>query len=1165
MNESQSSNRAINHGALNDSDARRRISADHEHTLFVVAGAGTGKTTALVSRIVQLVASGHSDLLNLAAITFTEAAAGELRDRVRTALDRAARGDDSEVATEAGQHRCADARRNIDEAALCTLHAFAQRIIATAPLQVGVPPRFEVVDEIESARQFHIRWSRLLDQLLDDPQIAEAVTFGLMLGVRISDWRAIASSLHGQWDRIAEDSALARTGHDDCAAPTLADIDPTPILAAIDVVLALRAHCNDPEDKLLERLQPFAPLREQIANADVYDLIELLSANFPTANHGRQPSWDIPKSQVVAAVQSAHSARTTFRAKLARSIFSIVTPQIADWCIEGAKQRCSEGRLEFHDLLVLARDLLTVPATRTSIAARYEYLLIDEFQDTDPLQIELAMLLAQRFSDELGERPVAREPWHTLDVAPGRLFFVGDPKQSIYRFRRADLDLYHRVEHLFPEGTVALTQNFRSVPAIIEWVNATFEGVLTSTGDAGIQASPLALVAHRSPLHGAGPGVATFGEASKERAADLRDAEAGDVAAIVLDAVGNWSVYDPRLGCERPAQLRDIALLLPTRAALDALDRAFDAADITARIESRSLVFATTEVHELLAMLEAIHDPGEAIAVVASLRTPGFGCSDRALAEWSLAGGSWDYREPVPEIIDSHHPVALGMHLLGQFHSQHWWRSVSDTVTDVIETLQLFALSTYHRRPRDRWRRVQFLLHHARTWDDVIPGADLGGFVQWARQQAEDQASAVEVPVPEPDDDAVRVMTIHGSKGLEFPIVILAGVGASPAVRVPPVIFTPSGAEFTAGASTHRVETLGYVEARGNETAHEEAERARLLYVAATRARDHLIISRHHNATRSTRSPAAVMEPHIDRGLALRLTPTTPQPLLTTQTPTVPPASTLLPLTGELLDARFAAYTRSLVIAAEPSAMSATRIAQHIGAVANDETTIDRGNANVGNEGETTGPRTTTSASQPEEQQRPPWQRGRSASALGRAVHAVLQYCDLEHGTDVSLLADEQAIAEHIPHRRDEIVERVQHIRSSDTVRRAVRNRYWREVPVATRIDGYIIEGYIDLLFEHDGELTVVDYKTDSVGSPADVGRAAQRYAPQAATYAIAVERALNQPVHNATFIFATPTGAIEHEVVDLGEAKALVFAAIAAQREQAHANLNEPHQSVGR
>ena len=1135
---------------LGDSAARDRISTDHAHTLFVVAGAGTGKTTALVSRIVNLVASGRSDLLNLAAITFTEAAAGELRDRVRSALDRAARGDDPNVATEMSQAKCAVARRNIDDAALCTLHAFAQRIIATSPLQVGVPPRFDVVDEIESARQFQVRWSRLLDDLLSDPHVADAITLGLVLGIRLADWRSIANALHQQWDRISEDPSLAQHDHD--VVPELAIIDATPVLQAIDAVLALRVHCNDPTDKLLGHIQKFVPLREAIANTADFDLIELLAAKFPGAKNGQQGAWHVPKSEVKHAVDAAHEARTEFRRKLARSIFSIVTPRIASWCLDGARQRARDGLLEFHDLLVGARDLLSDAAVRAHIAQRYQYLLIDEFQDTDPLQIELAMTLAQILPQSNTETPTGIRRWSSLEVEPGRLFFVGDPKQSIYRFRRADLDLYHRVEQLFPDGNVALTQNFRSVPGIINWVNAVFEGVLTATGGEGVQAAPLALTAHRAAITGPGPTVATFGSASSERAADLRDTEASDVAAIVLEAVDNWTVYDTRLGRERPAQLRDIALLLPTRAALDALDQAFDDADITARIESRSLVFSTTEVRELLAILEAINDPGEEIAIVAALRTPGFGCSDLALAQWSLAYGSWDYREPFPDSIDATNSVALGMLRLRNFHEQHWWRSVSDTISDVIDSLQLVALSTFHRRPRDRWRRVQFLLHHARTWDGTVAGADLGSFVFWARQQADDQASAVEVPVPEPDDDAVRIMTIHGSKGLEFPIVILAGVGASPAVRVPPVIFTPNGAEFTAGASDGRVETLGYIAARGNEITHEVAERARLLYVAATRARDHLVISRHHNSTRASRSPAAVMESHIDQGAAPMFEPST---FTTAATPRVQTSSSRVSSsrgasTRDVLDATLERYATALNRAAQPSVVSATKIAQYLHESAASE---DSQSVSVLDE----------SSGQLDAVERPPWQRGRSASALGRAVHAVLQYCDLEGGTDVLAFAHEQSVAEHIPGRRDEIAQRVHHVRSSPTVRRALEQRYWREVPVATEINGYTVEGYIDLLFEHDGQLTVVDYKTDSVSSGGDVAIAAQRYAPQAAAYALAVEGALGRAVHNATFIFATPSGAIEHDVVDLEAAKEQIRNALTQQRGQLHA-IGRDHQSVG-
>ncbi len=1124
---------------LIDAAARERIRTQHDETLFVVAGAGTGKTSALVGRIVALVAQGRTDLSDLAAITFTEAAAGELRDRVRTALEAAGRGDDHEVAHSIQQQRCAAARLRVDDAALCTLHAFAQRIIAIAPLEAGVPPRFEVVDEIEAAMNFADRWSRLLDTLLGREELEPTIIRGLLLGARLSDWRAIANALHAQWDRIGEPAFRPPA--------SLPDIDIAALVAAIDSLLELQQHCDDPDDKLLACIEEYRSIRALLTQSHDLDLIDALRGEFRSTKNGRKCSWAIPKEQVQSVLTSVIARRDAMIQEQSDSIFEIVTPYIQQWCLDAAAQRRADGRLEFHDLLVLARNLLhNETRVRTVIAQRYQYLLIDEFQDTDPLQIELATALAANAIEVTASGSTQLDAWESAEITAGRLFFVGDPKQSIYRFRRADLALYQRAQLTFEAGSIALTQNFRSVPAIIDWVNTTFDAALNADTKGGLQAQPMALTAHRMAIAGPGPGVATFGSPSAERAADLRVAEANDIAEIVLDAVGNWSVFDPSLGGERPARRADIAILLPTRAALDAIDNAFDAADITVRIESRSLVFSTSEVRDLLTLLEAIHDPGDSIAVVASLRTPGFACTDTSLAEWSVAGGTWDYRQAAPESLHVDHPVAVAFATMLGFHQRRFWTVVSDLILAIIDELQLDAFATFHRRPRDRWRRLRFLVHHARVWDSNTHGRGLGGFIQWARQQSEEGASAVEVPVPERDDDAVRILTIHGSKGLEFPIVILAGVGASPAIRLAPVLWGPGGPEYNAGTNAARVASSGYAPLRVAESGNEVAERTRLLYVATTRARDHLVVSRHHNSTRASRSPAAILEPHLQLAAAVQLdcgatnerepTGTAPPSTASAGPHATPHAAPLgAPLASSLvgIDTQLATRTEALSRAAQPDALSATTIAQQ----------LRRDSFGEGKLDELT------------DSDRAAWQRGRAGSAIGRAVHGVLQFCNLHDGSDIDVLAYEQASAEHIADRADEIIALTRGIHQNRAFQQLISAPYWREIPVAAAVHGRVIEGYIDVLIDTPEGLIIIDYKTDSLaagdGLDAALDHAVERYAPQAATYAIAVELALGRPVVAAHFLFARNDGAILRTVEDLEQHKARVEQHLSATRYQ--------------
>ncbi len=215
-----------------DQPARDRIREELDATLFVEAGAGTGKTTELVERILRLVATGRAQMPQLAAITFTEAAAAELRDRVREELEKAAR-DESLPPDE--RERCRAALDEVDAAAIETLHGFAQRILSAHPLEAGLPPLIEVQDEIRSSIAFEERWSEFVDRLLDDAALEEALLRAHILGLETKQLREVAREFHRHWDRL-EDAAIE-------AAP-LPPLDVSPLLDALAGPCALMERCS---------------------------------------------------------------------------------------------------------------------------------------------------------------------------------------------------------------------------------------------------------------------------------------------------------------------------------------------------------------------------------------------------------------------------------------------------------------------------------------------------------------------------------------------------------------------------------------------------------------------------------------------------------------------------------------------------------------------------------------------------------------------------------------------------------------------------------------------------------------------------------------------------------------------------------------------------------
>ena len=336
--------------------------------------------------------------------------------------------------------------------------------------------------------------------------------------------------------------------------------------------------------------------------------------------------------------------------------------RIAEATAEAAQARRAEGKLEFHDLLVLARDLLTGAghgaAVRDALHQQYRRLLLDEFQDTDPIQIELAVRIA-------AGRAGGAADWADVPVPPGRLFLVGDPKQSIYRFRRADIATYLRAQQRIGDPVI-LAANFRTTEPVLAWINHVF-GQLISAED-GSQPAYIPLQACRAGRRRAGPAVVVLGAGihpGKPSAAELRAREAADVARAVHAAIAErWQVADqrhpaggPTGPCWRDVRLNDIAVLVPARTILPYLENALDAAGIAYRAEASSLVYRTREVRDLLMAARAADDPSDALALVTALRSPLFGCGDDDLWTWHHAGGRWNILAPVPEHIPAGHPV----------------------------------------------------------------------------------------------------------------------------------------------------------------------------------------------------------------------------------------------------------------------------------------------------------------------------------------------------------------------------------------------------------------------------------------------------------------------------------------------------------------------------
>jgi ATP-dependent helicase/nuclease subunit A len=1092
-----------------DAGARRRIATDLGATLFVEAGAGAGKTTALVGRIVALVESGIA-IESIAAITFTEKAAAELRHRLRHELHQ--RATDPVFAA---------ALDGVDDAAIGTLHSFARRILAEFPIEAGLPPGFTVLDELESNLAFDERWADLVDELLADPhppagpmgggtelvQLCEFDHFGIDRGLR-----RMADDFRANWDLVAE--------RVDLAPPPPLVLDLPPVVAAGRAVAARSTPDGDKQrdhvasiSVIVERLAAAGDLRGRLAA-----LVELVRTAQRGARLGNKKFWAASHSEhELDELRRAETEVATLagaeldRAHAARQ--ALLGAIVGRFTLAGAAERAAAGTLEFHDLLVLARRLLASHGeARAALHGRYQRLLLDEFQDTDPIQLEIAVRLAAAPDD-----PGQADDWHSMRPLPGRLFVVGDPKQSIYRFRRADIAQYLRAAGQVGADTEILSANFRSSAAVIRWVNHVFAAAIREEPDVQPAYQLLDVCRPGSVEHGSVRVIGTTPHPDLEgvgAADELRERESSDVAATVATALHDgWLVTDASTGGLRPCRPGDITILLPTRTSLPALERALRALELPARAENSSVVYTTAEIRRLMLALRAADDATDQLALVETLRSELYGCSDVELYEWKAAGGRWSVWADAPEGLGDH-PVAVAIAHVRSVARRLAWMTPADVLAALVDERRVLDAALGRPDGRDVWQRIRYVIEQARAWSDA-GGRGMRRYLLWVRLQAAEGRMADTI-LPEHDHEAVRVMTVHAAKGLEFPITIVAGLTTQPRRASTIGVVWPGATWSLSGAAGGEVfESFVPLDEQMSD-----AERRRLLYVACTRAVDHLVVSTHRLDSRREVDPAKQTSAELlatcgatatESGAAI-LAPRPHHHRATIVPPLELPWSDPQAWADEL--------ARTMAIGRRRTVISATGLAEAaVAPTTGADAIVPAIDAGL--------------AKEPVDLDLPPWQRGRYGTAVGRAVHGVLQFVDLRTSHGIEDLARAQCAAEGIIGLDDRVAALARSALAAPIVADAVERQHWRELFVAAPVGTQVVEGYVDLLVRTPDGLAIVDYKTDRWPDGDAGAERLERYRRQLAAYAVAIEAVLGEPVVTGVLVHCRPEAPAEQIVLD--------------------------------
>ena len=828
-------------------------------------------------------------------------------------------------------------------------------------------------------------------------------------------------------------------------------------------------------------------------------------------------------------------------------LMSALTPIV----IDSARNRISSGELSFDDLLVLTRRLLqTKPNVRHEVRARHRHLFVDEFQDTDQVQFDVITELTA---------PDAASP-------PSSLFAVGDPKQSIYGFRHADVELF---SSLLAADTASeqLTINRRTRADVCAWINAVLGqrfGQVDEAGEDDQQVAYTALEPERdSNSSSDGPGVVVLGmpgwsKLEHETAEDVARAEASDIAALMQRMVGGadpWMVTD---SCgDRPASYRDVTVLIRSRTRLGVLEHTLRQAGIPYRVEGGTLIYGSREVYELLRVLRAIDDPTNQLKVVTALRTSIFGIDDRQLMHYRLGPETAPARYPKDFRVFANDAGVVGdaLRTLDQFGRRKHERTPAELLAEIYDTWRgvAAALCEGEQVARETWRRVRYVIDEARAWSDAT-GGTLAEYLAWVDRRIDD-VDRVELSTDE-GEDSLRIMTIHAAKGLEFPITVVGGLGGADSTNSATGLHWQNGRPLI---RLGRMTSAGLRDMTAVERDRDRAEEARLLYVAFTRAKDHLVVSMHHkygNCAAGRLVNAVVSESAVAHAASAD-----------PQSPIAHPPSYARPAVGqspadepEELDRTIGQVRRiwtpsglakALGDAAGPTS-DVSLVQGSLFAVDDDETDDDtiapgeRFGAAVGRRQPDSDDREAAdpgNRKEPGPNDRPSRRGGRFGTAKGSAVHAVMQQVALDDPMrGLPTLVDVAAEAEGVLDRRREIETMVQSLLKGDLFSRMqASSNCRREMYVGAQFGEVTVWGYVDAVFVNpDGTLTLVDFKTDTlITSPTELAR---RYQPQMSAYVAALQQATGMPVSEAWLSVAQPDGAAAVEIaVEVVEAAELL------------------------
>ncbi len=817
-----------------------------DRNVLVSAGAGSGKTHVLVERYIELLRrTPELSVSNIVAVTYTRKAAAEMRTRLKAKIQQLLATSD-----EVERVRWSQCYSEIDGARIVTIHSLCESILKAFPVDAGIDPQFEIVDDVGQSQLLRNAIDHSFREVIDD----NAEEIDLLLQQNIEDlryWMQLCLKSSTQFKEaigvIGELTEQRLIAH---AQQRLKDFQKRSIDAALKDKLWTRSFSyveQNPWRDVTNELERLRGLMVQLtyelaANTDEHETRWSKFCQIASIKVGRYGPKSGEANEIKAAMKEVQTIANDLSKKIPAHLCDedfkafhliLLFIRLANRALQHYEnEKRSLLKLDYNDLIELAVSALASEGSpaREHYHQTVRAILVDEFQDTNLMQSKLIRLLASKETN---------------------LFLIGDDKQSIYKFQGADVATFNSWKLEFSsadaESILSLSQSFRSHPSVVGFINAMFENVMDGA-DETYKAKFEALTAARSEVEdGERVKVIVLPEFNSDgeqlKASELKQLEAQSVAGWIIENVDNETLVSVKSGGTRPIQFGDFAVLVQRNQDFSEIELALAAQKIPYVTLGGRGFLERQEIYDVQNLLSFLSYPPDNHALIGILRSPMFGITDDILHLIGSAGGSgrslWQkLRETVELRKPGYETVANAKTCLSNWINDAAVLPVADLLRRIIIStsydLVLMTMPNGHQRSRNLWKVV-----HLATESENLSCAEFADSLKLMREFKVKQSDA-----PLDTGDVVKLMTIHSSKGLEFPAVALPVLGTPANSKATKLKFhrdfgisinTSREAEDDTKPSWYRLTNL-----LDNEL--ELAEKKRLLYVAMTRARDHLAL-----------------------------------------------------------------------------------------------------------------------------------------------------------------------------------------------------------------------------------------------------------------------------------------------------------------------------------